>query len=78
MPPGSTGQPIPGTALPCTFDARGATATPRVARSGLTAGRTLAGPLVVEDAWSTVVVPPGATLTVDEAGHLHVGTGVAA
>ena len=78
MPSDSTGQPIPGTALPCTFDARGATATPRVARSGLTAGRTLAGPLVVEDAWSTVVVPPGATLTADEAGHLRIDTGTAA
>ena len=77
MPSGSTGQPIPGTALPCTFDARGPTATPRVARSGLTAVRTLAGPLVVEDAWSTVVVPPGATLTSDDAGHLHIDTGVA-
>ena len=74
--PGPTGQPIPGPALPCTFDARGPTATPRLARSGLTAGCTLAGPLVVEDAWSTVVVPPDATLTADETGHLHIDTGV--
>ena len=38
----------------------------------------IAGPAVVEDAWSTVVVPPGATLVADEAGHLHVATGVEA
>lgn len=73
--PGPVGQPIPGPAPPCTFDVRGPTATPRLARSGLTAGRTLAGPLVVEDAWSTVVVPPDATLAADEAGHLHIDTG---
>ena len=78
MPSDSIGPPIPGPARPCTFDARGPTPTPRLARSGLGAGRTLAGPLVVEDTWSTVVVPPGATLTADEAGHLRIDTGVTA
>ena len=75
--PGPAGEPVPESTMTCTFDAEGPTATPRYARSGLTAGPVLAGPVVVEDAWSTVVVPPGATLTADEAGHLHIATGVA-
>ena len=74
--PRASGEPIRESTLPCTFDARSPTATPRYARSGLVAGHRLAGPVVVEDAWSTVVVPPGATLTTDEAGHLHIATGV--
>jgi len=76
MTPGPSGEPVPESTLPCTFDAGGPTATPRYARSGLTTGHVLAGPVVVEDAWSTVVVPPGATLAADEAGHLHIATGI--
>ena len=72
----STAEPVPDGTRPCTFDTGGPIATPRYARSGLVAGRALAGPVVVEDAWSTVVVPPGATLTADEAGHLRIATGV--
>ena len=70
------GEPLPARTLPCTFDAGGPAATPRYDRAGLVAGRPLAGPVVVEDAWSTVVVPPGATLTTDGAGHLHITTGI--
>ena len=73
----ATGVPDPGATLPCTFDRRGPIPTPRYARADLAASRPLAGPAVVEDAWSTVVVPPGATLAADEAGHLHIGTGIA-
>ena len=74
--PGPAGQPIPGPgAAPAPSMPAGRPRHPRLARSGLTAGRTLAGPLVVEDAWSTVVVPPDATLAADEAGHLHIDTG---
>ena len=70
------GEPLPARTLPCTFDAGGPAATPRYDRAGLVGGRPLAGPVVVEDAWSTVVVPPGATLTTDGAGHLHITTGI--
>ena len=76
--PGSTGTSGEAVALrtrPCTFDSHGPVPTPRHARAGLVAGRALAGPAVVEDAWSTVVVPPGATLVADGAGHLHIATG---
>ena len=67
--------PVPDRTLECTFGTGGPVATPRFSRARVTAGRTLAGPVIVEDAWSTVVVPPGATLTADEAGHLHIATG---
>ena len=75
-PKTTVGEPIPARTLPCTFDADGPVATPRHDRAGLVAGRSLAGPVVVEDAWSTVVVPPGATLTADADCHLHIATWV--
>ena len=64
--------------IPCTFAAGEKIATPRHDRAALVAGRPLEGPVVIEDAWSTTVVPPGATVTPDPDGHLHVDTGVAA
>ena len=74
--PVATAEPAPEGTLPCTFDAGGPIPTPRYARAGVGAGPPLAGPAVVEDAWSTVVVPPGATLTAGETGHLRIATGV--
>jgi N-methylhydantoinase A len=41
----------------CTFDAAGPVPTRIVARETLCA--TIAGPAIIEDAWSTIVVPPG-------------------
>ena len=64
--------------LPCTFAAGEKTMTPRHDRAALVAGRPLEGPIIVEDPWSTTVVPPGATVTPDPDGHLHIDTGVAA
>ena len=60
--------------LPCIFS-NSPVPTPRLARMRLPAGRSIAGPVIIEDDWSTVVVPPGASLTSDAAGHLHVLTG---
>ena len=60
---------------PCTFAAAHTVATPRYSRSALGAGQVLSGPAVVEDEWSTVIVSPGATLTADASGHLHIETG---
>jgi N-methylhydantoinase A len=65
--------PIKSTA--CFFDAARSVATPRYLRSALGAGQTLRGPAVVEDEWSTVIVPPGASLTADRRGHLHIDAG---
>ncbi len=82
------GQAIPGPAAsagaaggarttPCVFSRHGAVETPRYDRAALGAGRRIAGPAIVEDVCSTVVVPPGATLAADAAGHLHIEVGAA-
>lgn len=68
--------PIKTTA--CLFDAARPVPTPRFLRSDLGAGQVLHGPAVVEDEWSTVIVPPAASLTPDARGHLHIDTGVKA
>ena len=75
-PPRPSGEPRPDGTSACTFGVGDRIATPRYPRAAVSVGRTLAGPVIVEDAWSTVVVPPGATLRADEAGHLHIATGV--
>ncbi len=61
--------------LPATFESGEPVPTPRYDRAGLSPDSSLEGPVIVDDAWSTVVVPPGATLTADDAGHLHIATG---
>ena len=67
--------PSPTRTLPCTFDAGGPMPTPRYDRAGLAPDNPLSGPAIVDDAWSTIVVPPGATLVADAAGHLHIAAG---
>ena len=67
--------PLPTKTLPCTFESGEAVMTPRYDRAALGADWPLEGPAIVDDAWSTVVVPPGATLSADDAGHLHIATG---
>ena len=67
--------PSPTKTLPATFESGEPIPTPRYDRAGLGPGSALEGPVIVDDAWSTVVVPPGATLTADDAGHLHIATG---
>jgi N-methylhydantoinase A len=56
----------------CVFDHRGELDTDRLDRSSLVPGNSISGPAIVEDAFSTVVVPPGATLTPDQNGHLFI------
>ena len=68
--------PTPTRTLPAMFESGEPVPTPRYDRTSLAADYQLDGPVIVDDAWSTVVVPPGATLTADDAGHLHIATGV--
>lgn len=75
VPAGTAGATAVTTSA-CVFDAAGAVSTPRYARSGLGGGERVAGPAIVEDEWSTVIVPPGASLVTDGSGHLHIETGV--
>ncbi len=59
----------------CHFEGFGAVVTPRRDRHALRAGVRLEGPLVVEDAFSTVVLPPDASLIPDAEGNLWIDTG---
>lgn len=67
----------PVKTMPCTFVAGEAIPTPRYDRAGLEADRAISGPAIIEDAWSTVILPPGASLTPDRDGNLHIEPGVA-
>jgi N-methylhydantoinase A len=73
--PRGGGAPRPTRTLDCWFDASGPVATPRYPRESLGEDARLAGPAIVEDDWSTVVLPPGARLDVDRHGHLHIEVG---
>ena len=64
--------PEPKRIGPCWFDPSAPHPTPRYDRDLLPAGTRLAGPAVVEDAWSTIVVPPGYVLATDAMGHLWI------
>ena len=59
------------------FGPKGPVTTPRFGRGGLAAGTRLAGPAIVEDEWSTIVLPPGSDVTPDSWGHLHIDVGAA-
>ncbi|MGZ5913582.1 MAG: hypothetical protein ACXWLB_27185, partial [Reyranella sp.] len=51
--------------------------TPRFDRDRLPPGLQIDGPAIVEDAWSTIVVPPGYVLRADGMGHLWINEVVA-
>ncbi|MCP5075924.1 MAG: hydantoinase/oxoprolinase family protein [Rhodobacteraceae bacterium] len=70
---GTQAEPVKST--PCVFEQSGEVQTPRYERSSLPINHPICGPLVVEDAFSTVIVPPGATLTADDAGNLLIDIG---
>ncbi len=61
----------------CLFGPEGPVETPRLDRAVLAAGQQVDGPAIIEDAWSTIVLPPGAALRADDRGHLHIDVGSA-
>jgi N-methylhydantoinase A len=71
------GDARPLKTAPCAFASVGEVATPRYDRAVLSRDARIEGPAVVEDAWSTVIVPPGSVLTCDAWGNLHIDAGEA-
>jgi N-methylhydantoinase A len=71
------GAPQPTSVGPCWFDPSAPLQTPRFDRDHLPAGVRIDGPAIVEDAWSTIVVPPGYVLRADAMGHLWINEAVA-
>ncbi|MDD9902695.1 MAG: hydantoinase/oxoprolinase family protein [Rhodospirillaceae bacterium] len=67
----------PSTSAPCWFGGRDPVDTPRYDRTAVAPGQGIAGPAIIEDSWSTTVVPPGAAATVDPQGHLLIDVGEA-
>jgi N-methylhydantoinase A len=74
---GATDAPKPMSVGPCWFEPAAPRQTPRFDRDHLATGVKIAGPAIVEDAWSTIVVPPGYTVSADRMGHLWIKEGVA-
>jgi len=60
----------------CWFDSSGPATTNRYERGALPVDWKVDGRAVIEDDWSTVVVPPGATAWLDATGHLIIEAGV--
>lgn len=71
----TVGAATPMKTEPCFFAAGGEVATPRYDRAALPDGATIEGPAVIEDTWSTVVVPPGASLACQSSGSLVIDVG---
>lgn len=73
-PPRSSnhGPASPASIVCCWFDAAKPIEMPRYRRDALPHGSCIDGPAIVEDAWSTVLVPPGAKLLCTEGGHLEL------
>jgi N-methylhydantoinase A len=69
---GASAMPEPTSIGPCWFEPAAPHDTPRYDRDRLPSGVVIAGPAVVEDAWSTIVVPPGHVVSTDAMGHLWI------
>ena len=65
----------PISVTPCWFRTDGAVPTPRFAREALSLSQEIAGPAVIEDAWSTIVVNPGAIARCATSGHILIEVG---
>jgi len=59
------------------FDNNGPVSINRFERGALPVNFKVKGPAIVEDDWSTIVIPPGAKAWIDSTGHLIIDTGVA-
>ena len=68
----SGAMPQPTSVGDCWFEPSAPHQTPRFDRDRLPSGARIAGPAIVEDAWSTIVVPPGYVVATDAMGHLWI------
>lgn len=59
----------------CTFREGGTQRTAILDRSRLPVGKVIAGPAIIEDEWSTIIVPPNDTFEADSFGHIHIQVG---
>jgi N-methylhydantoinase A len=64
--------PEPLAIRKCWFEGGTELDTPYFDRDRLPVDWKIAGPAIIEDAWSTIIVDPGATAWVDAHAHLHI------
>ncbi|MDB5375181.1 MAG: hydantoin utilization protein [Belnapia sp.] len=69
-PPPAAAPPVPTATDPCWFAPGAPLPTPRYERATLAPPHRIAGPAIIEDDWSTIVVPPGWVAAPDAAGHI--------
>ena len=62
--------PEPFAIDPCWFTPDAPVSTPRYQRAALAPPHRIAGPAVIEDDWSTIIIPPGWAALPDARGHL--------
>jgi N-methylhydantoinase A len=62
--------PTPFATDPCWFTPDAPLPTPRYLRSDLAPPHRVLGPAVIEDDWSTIVIPPGWAACPDARGHV--------
>lgn len=71
--PGQT--PLRIGTVPCWFDIARPVDTPRYDRGSLGVAVDVAGPAIVEDEWSTVVIDPASSARTEAHGHLLIDVG---
>lgn len=59
----------------CVFPETGPTDTKICARARIPVGGNIPGPAIIEDEWSTVLIPPRAVFRMDEQGNIHISVG---
>ncbi|WP_043358656.1 hydantoinase/oxoprolinase family protein [Belnapia sp. F-4-1] len=69
-PAPASAPPEPFATGPCWFTPGAPLPTPRYERSGLAPPLRIAGPAIIEDDWSTILVPPGWSATAQPGGHI--------
>ena len=69
-----SGDPMIGTRA-STFRQGGTQPTAIFDRGRLPVGTSMAGPAIIEDEWSTIIVPPHDRFEVDGLGHIHIEVG---
>ncbi|MBX3560095.1 hydantoinase/oxoprolinase family protein [Chelatococcus sp.] len=63
---------VPTKVRKCWFEGSLELDTPHFDRDRLPRDYRISGPAIVEDAWSTIVIDPGADAWIDEFAHLHI------
>lgn len=68
----ATAAPEPVARRTCWFEGGSERETPYYDRDKLPVDWKISGPAIIEDAWSTIIVDPGAAAWVDAHEHLHI------